>query len=391
MKEKRGRIMFKLLFGGSLTFFGIATYSGNRKFYSEIVMPSARLLDAERSHQIAIKFASYGMLPRTSKLNAESLKCKVFGMDFESPLGLAAGFDKDADCFDNLADLGFGFVEVGTVTPNYQFGNPKPRVFRLFEDKAIINRYGFNSQGIEYVKEKLENRRKNGNIIGVNLGVNKNSPNALADYDLGISELGPLADYIVINVSSPNTPGLRSLQSKKHFDMLLKTVTQQKQKLKKNPPLLVKIAPDLSFDELNQICQSAIAYKIDGLIVCNTTVKRENLKSSENLTGEVGGLSGQPLYNASNEMIENVFKLTQGKIPIIGVGGVFTGKDVIDKMKCGASLVQMYTGFVYQGPTCVKQITEEMVSELENENIVNVKDIVGVNVTSKLLCELLQN
>ena len=381
MKEKRGRIMFRILFGGSLTFCGIALYSGNHKFYSNFVMPAARLLDAERSHELAIKLASYGILPRCTKLNANLLKCQLFGLDFDSPLGLAAGFDKDAECFDNLANLGFGFVEVGTVTPKPQAGNPKPRVFRLTEDNAVINRYGFNSCGIDSAKRKLQNRKLSGkHIVGVNLGVNKNSPNALEDYQIGISELGPLADYIVINVSSPNTPGLRSLQSKKHFDTLLKSVTTERAKLKNDPPILVKIAPDLSFEELKQICQSAVSFQIHGLIVCNTTVKRENLKSPPELTEEVGGLSGQPLLQTSNEMIKEVFKLTNGKVPIIGVGGVFSGKDVIEKMKCGASLVQIYTGFVYQGPTCVKNINEEIVKELETENIASVKDIVGVNV-----------
>ena len=380
MKEKRGRVMWKLLLGGSAAFCGICLSKGNHRFYTDVVMPGARLLDPETAHSWSIKLASYGILPHISQLVKNNcLKCKVLGIDFDSPIGLAAGFDKDAECFDSLMTLGFGFVEVGTITPNPQPGNPKPRVFRLMEDKALINRYGFNSCGIEYVKQNLE-RRKSGNVIGVNLGINKNSPNALSDYERGISVLGPYATYIVINVSSPNTPGLRNLQSKKYFDTLLKKVVFERNKLKHNPPLLVKIAPDLTSEDVEDICTTAVLNKIDGLIVSNTTISRENLKSS--LRDEVGGLSGEPLRSKSNEMIRKVYKLTEGNVPIIGVGGVFTAEDVVDKMKCGASLVQLYTGFVYQGPTCINEMNLELTRILEDEKVENVSQLVGRNCAS---------
>ena len=380
MKEKRGRVMWKLLLGGSAAFCGICLLKGNHRFYTDVVMPGARFLDPETAHSWSIKLASYGILPRISQLVKNNcLKCKVFGIDFDSPIGLAAGFDKDAECFDSLMTLGFGFVEVGTITPNPQPGNPKPRVFRLMEDKALINRYGFNSCGIEYVKQNLENR-KSENVIGVNLGVNKNSPNALSDYERGISKLGPYATYIVINVSSPNTPGLRNLQSKKYFDTLLKKVVSEKNKLEHNPPLLVKIAPDLTSQDVEDICTTAVVNKIDGLIVSNTTISRENLKSS--LRGEVGGLSGEPLRRKSNEMIQKVYEFTKGKVPIIGVGGVFTAEDVVEKMKCGASLVQLYTGFVYLGPTCINEMNSKLTRILEDEKVENVSQLVGRNCAS---------
>ena len=377
MKEKRGVVMLKLLLGGTAVFSGICLYNGNHRFYSEIVMPTARLLDAEMSHNLAIKLASNGILPRVKLHKDEALKCDLLGLKFDSPLGLAAGFDKDAECFDSLKTLGFGFLEIGTVTPKPQFGNPKPRLFRLIEDKAIINRFGFNSSGVDYVKNKLAKRKWAENIVGVNLGVNKNSSNALEDYQIGISELGPYADYLVINVSSPNTPGLRSLQTKKHFDTLLKSVMSERNKLKSKPPLFVKIAPDLTIDELKEICQSVMLNKIDGLIVCNTTVSRKNLNSPENLREEVGGLSGAPLFETSNEMIKSAYNFTRGTVPIIGVGGIFSGQDVVEKMKHGASLVQMYTGFVYQGSTCVNEINKEISQELEAENVTNINEVVG--------------
>ena len=377
MKEKRGRVMLKLLLGGTVAFSGICLYKGNHRFYSDVVMPAARFLDAETAHCWAIKLASYGILPRLPKMEkSDSLKCKVLGIDFDSPIGLAAGFDKDAECFDSLMKLGFGFVEVGTITPNPQPGNPKPRVFRLLEDDALINRYGFNSCGIEYVKQNLSSR-KPGNVIGVNLGVNKNSPNALSDYERGISELGPFATYIVINVSSPNTPGLRNLQSKKYFDTLLKKVVSERNKLKNHPPLLVKIAPDLTNQDVEEICSTSVSNKIDGLIVTNTTISRESLKSSSQ--DEVGGLSGKPLQKKSNEMIQKVYKLTKGKVPIIGVGGVFTAHDVVEKLKCGASLVQLYTGFVYQGPTCINELNSNLTQILEEERVENVSELIGRN------------
>jgi dihydroorotate dehydrogenase len=296
---------------------------------------------------------------------------------------MAAGFDKQGEAVDGLLDLGFGFVEIGSVTPKPQSGNQKPRVFRLLADEAIINRYGFNSDGHEVVFERLRETTNKLNrtqgLLGINLGKNKTSNDPIDDYVKGIEKFGPIADYLVINVSSPNTPGLRSMQHKEHLYELLSSVVKTRNELKQNNkvPILLKLAPDLSLDERKDIV--AVLNKkechIDGLIISNTTVARDGLISQEKI--EIGGLSGRPLTNRSTQMIAEMYTLTKGRVPIIGVGGIFTGEDAMEKILAGASIVQLYTSFIYHGPPIVRRIKSELNEILITKGYKNVEEAVG--------------
>lgn len=299
----------------------------------------------------------------------------------KNPVGLAAGFDKNAEAVEGLDHLGFGFVEVGSVTPFPQSGNQKPRVFRLSEDEAIINRYGFNSDGHEAVWHRLQqlraNRQFNG-VVGVNLGKNKSSDDAVKDYVDGIKLFGPVADYLVINVSSPNTPGLRSLQKKDTLKFLLDEVVKANRALDFPRPIFLKLSPDLSGQELKDICKviTKKESKVDGLILSNTTIDRSMILNSEH-KDESGGLSGKPLKEKSTQLIQDTYKLTQGKIPIIGVGGVSSGQDAYEKILAGASAVQIYTSFAFQGPPVVVQIKKELDELLKANGFESVQDAIG--------------
>ncbi|CAG5135708.1 unnamed protein product, partial [Candidula unifasciata] len=355
--------------GGIAIFAGINLYRGNEKFYEEIAMPLFRLLPPEASHSLSIKLAKYKLVPKSQVADLPSLATTVWGRSFSNPLGMAAGYDKHGEAVDGLFKMGFGFVEIGSVTPEPQEGNPKPRVFRLQEDKAIINRYGFNSEGHEVVYTRLSKRRPDtesstGNgILGVNLGKNKTSTDAVEDYVKGVNKFGQLADYLVVNISSPNTPGLRDMQRQEELTDLLNKVVDARDTLpvSPKPPLLVKIAPDLTEEEKTNIAAvvSRPQCKVDGLIISNTTVSRP-----ESLLGrhksEAGGLSGKPLKEKSLETIRDMYRLTKGQIPIIGVGGVSCGQDAYEKVKAGASLIQLYTALVYQGPPVIGKIKKEM-------------------------------
>jgi len=334
----------------------------------------------EQAHRISIFLLSHRLLPRSSLKDSDSLKCKVFGREFSNPVGIAAGFDKHGEAVLGLQDIGFGFVEVGSVTPLPQEGNPKPRVFRLSEDEGVINRYGFNSDGHQVVHErikKLKDKSKLKTVLGINLGKNKNSVDAIGDYVLGVEKFGELADYLVINVSSPNTPGLRSLQGKEELSSLIQEVIRHRNKHCPDVPLLVKIAPDLTSNDKEDIASTVLDSKsrVDGLIVSNTTISREGLKSQH--SNETGGLSGKPLREKSTQTIYDMYKLTEGKVPIIGVGGVSNGQDAFDKICAGASLVQLYSALVFQGPPVVNRIRRELQEILEKDGINSISEAVG--------------
>ena len=322
--------------------------------------------DAEKIHDFTfscLKFLSFipflfYFLEKYFKINHPLLKTNLFGIDFPNPVGLAAGLDKNAKLINQFSSLGFGFIEIGTVTPKSQSGNPKKRLFRLLSDDGIINRMGFNNDGVEAIASRL--KKKGDVIVGGNIGKNKITPieNAVSDYLISFEYLFDLVDYFAINVSSPNTENLRDLQNKDNLISLLSAI-QKNNHTKNNPkPILLKIAPDLSNDQLLSIIDVVNQTSIDGIIATNTTIERKNLKSSEILIKEQGGLSGAPLTNRSTEIIRFLHKSSNGKIPIIGVGGIMNPNDAIEKIKAGASLVQLYSGFVYSGPSIVRQINK---------------------------------
>lgn len=308
------------------------------------------------------------------------------GIKLKNPIGIAAGFDKDGEAIRGLHNIGFGFVEIGSVCPDEQAGNPKPRVFRLEEDEAVINRYGFNSKGQSFVVPIMRHLRRNlgyAEVIGVNLGKNKFS-DAMHDYPMGVKVFSPTANYLVVNISSPNTPNLRDMQKKENLRDLLKEVHKARLLFdeEKQRPIFVKIAPDLSLQELKEIVQVTKdkECKIDGFIISNTTIDRNLDLKSENRE-EQGGLSGRPLKEKSTKMIEEVYRLTNGKMKIIGVGGVANGEDAFQKILAGASVVQIYTSFIYHGPPIVAKIKRELNNLLIQNGYQNVEEAVGKGVT----------
>ena len=298
------------------------------------------------------------ILKNAFQLEDKRLERDVFGLKFKNPLGLAAGFDKNADFIDELAGFGFGFIEIGTVTPLPQPGNEKPRMFRLTDDEALINRMGFNNQGVDVVAHRLRTLDRKGLIIGGNIGKNKLTPNedALSDYIKCFDQLFDVVDYFVVNVSSPNTPGLRELQEKEPLKNILNALQQRNRKNDISRPILLKIAPDLSDSQLNDIVEIVVETKIAGVIATNTTILRESLLSPESLTKETGGLSGKPLKNRSTEVIRYLSEKSGKAFTIIGVGGIHSPEDALEKLDAGATLIQIYTGFVYEGPGLIKRI-----------------------------------
>lgn len=308
------------------------------------------------------------------------LHMRIWGRSFPNPIGMAAGFDKDAEVYDSLLQSGFGFVEVGSITPEPQPGNPKPRLFRLPQDNALINRMGFNSRGLARVRQRLEKRRhlRHG-IVGVNLGKNRNGE-AEADYARGVRELAAYADYLVINVSSPNTPGLRALQSAVALRSLIAAVQQARDEAGTDdspPPLLLKVAPDLTPEDRQDIADVAAGSGIDGLIVGNTTISRPPLHGAH--AGEIGGLSGAPLFALSTEVLRDMYRLTEGRIPLIGVGGIASGADAYAKIRAGASLVQLYTALVYQGPGLLRRMKSELAQLLRRDGFASPAEAVGAD------------
>ncbi|XP_063023659.1 dihydroorotate dehydrogenase (quinone), mitochondrial [Melospiza melodia melodia] len=374
-----------LALGGCGLLLGSALAAGDERLYAA-VMPALRALPPEAAHGLALRAAALGLLPST-RPDSPALEVRVFGQRFRNPLGLAAGFDKQCEAVDGLYKMGFGFVEVGTVTPKPQEGNPKPRVFRLAEDEAVINRYGFNSHGHVVVERRLRARQETqirltaaGMPLGVNLGKNKSSTDAAADYVAGVRTLGPLADYLVVNVSSPNTPGLRDLQGKAELRDLLSKVLVERDLLpcKQKPALLVKIAPDLTAQDKQDIASVVCELGVDGLIVSNTTVSRPSGLRSRQRT-EPGGLSGKPLRELSTQTIRDMYALTQGRVPIVGVGGVSSGQDALEKIRAGASLVQLYTALVFHGPPVVGTVKRELEELLRQQGFKSVMEAVGAD------------
>jgi len=292
-----------------------------------------------------------------------SLERNLFGLKFKNPVGLAAGFDKDAKLYNELANFGFGFIEIGTLTPKPQVGNPKKRLFRLKEDSAIINRMGFNNGGVEDALERLKNNK--GVLIGGNIGKNKTTPNenAVEDYEISFNALFDYVDYFVVNVSSPNTPNLRALQDKEPLTQLLKALQVLNFQKPKSKPILLKIAPDLTQEQLLDIIDIVTTTKIDGVISTNTTISRKGLTSSNK--SEIGGLSGKPLKNRSTEVIRFLAENSNKAFPIIGVGGIHSVEDALEKLEAGADLVQLYTGFIYEGPKLIKQINEALLKKAQ--------------------------
>jgi dihydroorotate dehydrogenase len=333
-------------------------------------------LDPERAHGLAI--AALKLAPTRRPAPGDPLlSIKLWDLTFPNPIGMAAGFDKNAEVADALLGLGFGFAEVGTVTPRPQAGNPKPRLYRLAEDQAVINRLGFNGEGIAFVRVRLERREPRQGIVGVNVGRNRDSSDEVADYVSGIRALGALADYCVVNVSSPNTPGLRDLQGRDRLsDLLAAAVATCKALPGRPPPLLVKVAPDLDETEIRDIAEVALATGIDGIIATNTTVERPATLRSRHKV-EAGGLSGRPLFEHSTRVLHELRIATAGRVPLVGVGGVFSGADALAKIKAGASLVQLYSGMVYEGPGIARTIARDLAARLKAEGFSSVADAVG--------------
>jgi dihydroorotate dehydrogenase len=309
-----------------------------------------------------------------------SLAQRLWGLDFSNPIGLAAGYDKDARVPDAMRRFGFGFVEIGTVTPRPQVGNPKPRVFRLEEDQAIVNRMGFNSGGLDAVIERLSRRPRNG-IVGVNLGKNRDASDAAADYSEGIRRAARLADYLVVNISSPNTPGLRDLQRRASLESLLRSLLRAREEIGCRVPLLVKIAPDLSAREREDIASVIVDAQIDGLIVSNTTVDRPMGLTSP-YAQQAGGLSGRPLFAGSTTLLADMYRLTRGRMPLVGVGGVANASDAYAKIRAGACLVQLYTALVFAGPNLVAEIKKGLADLLETDGFASIVDAIGTGLNS---------
>ncbi|XP_024591540.1 dihydroorotate dehydrogenase (quinone), mitochondrial isoform X2 [Neophocaena asiaeorientalis asiaeorientalis] len=383
--KKRAQDAMVILGGGGLLFASYLTATGDERFYADHLMPALQgLLNPEAAHRLAVHVTSLGLLPRATFQDSDMLEVRVLGHKFRNPVGIAAGFDKHGEAVDGLYKMGFGFVEIGSVTPKPQEGNPRPRVFRLPEDQAVINRYGFNSHGLSVVEHRLRARQQtqarlteDGLPLGINLGKNKTSVDAASDYAEGVRVLGPLADYLVVNVSSPNTAGLRSLQGKTELRRLLTKVLQERDALKvvHKPAVLVKIAPDLTAQDKEDI---ASVLGIDGLIVTNTTVSRPaSLQGA--LRSEMGGLSGKPLRDLSTQTIREMYALTQGRVPIIGVGGVSSGQDALEKIRAGASLVQLYTALTYRGPPLVGRVKRELEALLKEQGFTRVTDAIGAD------------
>jgi dihydroorotate dehydrogenase len=336
-----------------------------------------RALPAEAAHRLTLAALSSGFGPLIAERDPPSLAQTLWGRVFPNPVGIAAGFDKDAQAPDALLRLGFGFAETGTVTPRPQPGNPKPRIFRLYEDRAVINRLGFNSRGLEPTLARLRARPRVG-VVGVNLGKNRDSTDAAADYLDGVRRVGPLADYFVINVSSPNTPGLRDLQRREILDDLLRRLVAARDEAAPGTPLLVKIAPDLSSEERADIAAIAPASGVDGIVIGNTTVSRPpNLRSPH--AGEQGGLSGPPLLAPSTAVLADMYRLTEGKIPLVGVGGIASAADAYAKIRAGASLVQLYTALVFAGPALVGRIKRGLAELLARDGLASIAEAVGAD------------
>ena len=334
-------------------------------------------LDPEKAHTLAIKSLKFNLVPNVFDENKNDpiFQTKIFDKELDNPIGMAAGFDKNAEVYNSLFKLGFGFVEVGTITPLKQYGNPKPRVFRLVEDEALINRLGFNNHGAEIVKERIKRNKKLG-LLGINIGPNKDSNDRLNDYLIGLKTFYDDADYITINISSPNTENLRTFHEGDKLQDLLKSIMTERKNLKSNIPIAVKVSPDISEDQVNKISEILLEYEIKAIIVSNTSeATRDKLSNIQR--HQKGGLSGKPIEEKSNILINKFYKLLKGKIKIIGVGGVDSGQAAYDKFIAGADYIQLYTGMVFKGPNIVGIIKKDLKELLIRDGVKNYTEIVG--------------
>jgi dihydroorotate dehydrogenase len=334
-------------------------------------------VDPEKAHTLAIKSLKFNLIPNVFDENKKDpiFQTTIFGKDLDNPIGMAAGFDKNAEAYNALFKLGFGFVEVGTITPLKQYGNPKPRVFRLVEDEALINRLGFNNHGAEIVKDRIKRNKKLG-LLGINIGPNKDSSDRLNDYLIGLKTFYDDADYITINISSPNTENLRTFHEGDKLQDLLKSIMEEKKNLNSNIPIAVKVSPDISKDQVSQISEILLEHEIKAIIVSNTSeANRDKLGNIQR--HQKGGLSGKPIEEKSNILINEFYKLLKGKIKIIGVGGVDSGQSAYDKFIAGADFVQLYTGMVFNGPNIAGIIKKELKELLIRDGVKNYTEIIG--------------
>jgi dihydroorotate dehydrogenase len=344
-------------------------------------LPLLRWFDPEDAHRMAIHGLRL-LPPIRRRADDPKLAVRAFGLNFPNPIGMAAGFDKSAEVPDALLRLGFGFVEIGSVTPRPQKGNPRPRLFRLERDEAVINRMGFNNDGAETVLRRLASRAHLSGIIGVNLGANKDSADRVADYVKLIEAFAPVASYFTVNVSSPNTPGLRNLQQSAALDDLLAKVIDARERVRNNAgdsPVLLKIAPDLSLNELDDVVHIARSRRVDGMIVANTTLARPSTLREQNRARETGGLSGRPLFRLSTRMVAETYVRAEGAFPLIGVGGIDSGGGALTKIRAGASLIQLYSSLIYKGLGLVEDIKNDLASTLLRTDRDSLSEIVGAD------------
>lgn len=350
------------------------------KLLFRLARPLLHALDPELAHTFTIQALKTGLVPAGGIPDDPILHQRLWNHEFPNPVGLAAGFDKNAEVVDAMLAFGLGLVEIGSVTPRPQPGNPKPRLFRLPEDGAVINRLGFNSQGLAAVRERLARRRMRHGFVGVNVGKNRDSADAAGDYAAGIAALAPFADYVVCNVSSPNTPGLRALQGREELAALIaRAQAALRSAAPRNPPpLLIKVAPDLTAEDRRDIAEVASATGVDGLIVSNTTVARPESLHGAHRT-ETGGLSGRPLFEPSTAVLRDFYRLTGGRMVLVGVGGIASGADAYAKIRAGASLVQLYTALIYQGPALVADILRDLAACLRRDGFSGVSEAIGAD------------
>jgi dihydroorotate dehydrogenase len=344
-------------------------------------LPLLRWFDPEDAHRLAVQGLKL-LPPSRPRPDDDKLAVRAFGLNFPNPVGMAAGFDKNAEVSDALLRLGFGFVEVGTVTPKPQAGNPRPRIFRLERDEAVINRLGFNNDGAETVLRRLAGRAHQSGIVGVNVGANKDSPDRTADYVKLIETFAPVASYFTVNVSSPNTPGLRNLQQADALDDLLARVIDARERVRQDAgdsPVLLKIAPDLSLTELDDVVHIARSRRVDGMIVTNTTLSRPSTLREQARARESGGLSGRPLFRLSTRMVAETYVRAEGAFPLIGVGGIDSGGAALTKIRAGASLIQLYSALIYKGLGLVENIKSDLSSTLLRTGRDSLSEIVGAD------------
>jgi dihydroorotate dehydrogenase len=355
--------------------------------FDRLAGPLLRLFDPEDAHGLALKMLKFAPLAAAAR-DDKRLAVRVFGLNFPNPVGIAAGFDKHAEVPDALLRIGFGFVEVGTITPKPQAGNPRPRVFRLDADEGVINRLGFNSQGADVVLKRLAARATpsfDGGIVGINVGANKDAPDRTADYVRLIERFAPVASYVTVNISSPNTPGLRTMQQAAVLDDLLARVIDTRERVAPNAgptPVLLKIAPDLSLPDLDDVVGIARARRVDGMIVGNTTVTRPPSLREPDKAGEAGGLSGRPLRPLADRILAETYVRVEGVFPLIGAGGIDSGASALQKIRAGASLIQIYSGLIFRGIGLVAEIKNALLAALESDGQSNLADYVGADAAS---------